>query len=120
MKSLQSMLLGIALCAATAATAQNVQFLPVLSYRVGPYAAGGSGYFGGAIDYWTLVNMSGGVNGVKLIWEECETEYNAYRNGSGGWVSATEVTEEQDTHVLKGSKPPQPVEVVKLVEVDDC
>src|SRR5205809_736318 len=78
MKSLQSMLLGIALCAAaTAATAQNVQFLPVLSYRVGPYAAGGSGYYGGAIDYWTLINMTGGVNGVKLIWEECETEYNA-------------------------------------------
>jgi hypothetical protein len=25
---------------------------------VGPYAAGGSGYYGGAIDYWTLVNMA--------------------------------------------------------------
>ena len=78
MKSLQSMLLGVALCmVAAAAAAQNVQFLPVLSYRVGPYAAGGSGYYGGAIDYWTLVNMTGGVNGVKLMWEECETEYNA-------------------------------------------
>ena len=53
------------------------QFIPVLSYRVGPYAAGGSGYYGGAIDYWTLVNMTGGINGVKLTWEECETEYNA-------------------------------------------
>ena len=49
----------------------------MLSYRVGPYAAGGSGYYGGAIDYWTLVNMTGGINGVKLKWEECETEYNA-------------------------------------------
>jgi branched-chain amino acid transport system substrate-binding protein len=48
-----------------------------LSYRVGPSAAGGSGYYGGAIDYWTLTNMNGGVNGVKLTWEECETEYNA-------------------------------------------
>ena len=63
--------------AASAALAQNEQFIPVLSYRVGPYAAGGSGYYGGAIDYWTLVNMTGGVNGVKLLWEECETEYNA-------------------------------------------
>jgi branched-chain amino acid transport system substrate-binding protein len=26
-----------------------------------------------------LVNMSGGVNGVKLTWEECETEYNPSR-----------------------------------------
>ena len=42
----------------TAASAQNEQFMPMLSYRVGPYAAGGSGYFGGAIDYWTLVNMT--------------------------------------------------------------
>jgi branched-chain amino acid transport system substrate-binding protein len=69
---------GVAvLCGATAAVAQNEQFIPVLSYRVGPYAAGGSGYYGGAIDYWTLVNMNGGINGVKLTWEECETEYNA-------------------------------------------
>ncbi len=78
MKALTSALLGIALfAAASAASAQNEQFIPVLSYRVGPYAAGGSGYYGGAIDYWTLVNLSGGVNGVKLRWEECETEYNA-------------------------------------------
>ncbi len=78
MKALNSALLGIALCvAASAAQAQNEQFIPVLSYRTGPYAAGGSGYYGGAIDYWTLVNMTGGVNGVKLTWEECETEYNA-------------------------------------------
>ena len=78
MKALKSALLGVALVAvAAAAQAQNEQFIPVLSYRVGPYAAGGSGYFGGAIDYWTLVNMSGGINGVQLKWEECETEYNA-------------------------------------------
>lgn len=69
------------LCAAAAgvATAQTEQFIPVLSYRIGPYAAGGSGYFGGAIDYWTLVNLNGGINGVKIAWEECETEYNAAR-----------------------------------------
>src|ERR1700682_2507012 len=78
MKAMKSALLGIALiAAATAVCAQNEQFIPVLSYRVGPYAAGGSGYYGGAIDYWTLVNMTGGVNGVNLKWEECETEYNA-------------------------------------------
>src|SRR4029079_3713779 len=62
---------------ASIATAQNEQFIPVLSYRIGPYAAGGSGYFAGAIDYWSLVNLNGGINGVKRKWEECETEYNA-------------------------------------------
>jgi branched-chain amino acid transport system substrate-binding protein len=78
MKAVTKVLLGIAVLAVTtAASAQKEQYIPVLSYRVGPYAAGGSGYYGGAIDYWTLVNMSGGVNGVNLKWEECETEYNA-------------------------------------------
>ena len=77
MRAITSAVLGIALLiAAGGVAAQNEQFIPVLSYRVGPYAAGGSGYYGGAIDYWTLVNMTGGINGVKLKWEECETEYN--------------------------------------------
>jgi branched-chain amino acid transport system substrate-binding protein len=77
MKAIKSALLGVALLgAATAVLAQNEQYMPILSYRVGPSAAGGSGYYGGAIDYFTLVNMTGGINGVKLKWEECETEYN--------------------------------------------
>ena len=78
MNAIKAALVCLALAGVnSAAVAQNEQYIPVLSYRIGPYAAGGSGYFGGAIDYWTLVNMNGGVNGVKLIWEECETEYNA-------------------------------------------
>src|SRR5262249_51797834 len=56
------------------------QFVPLLSYRVGAYAAGGSGIFGGYIDYMNYVNIKdGGVNGVKLTWAECETEYNNSR-----------------------------------------
>jgi branched-chain amino acid transport system substrate-binding protein len=62
------------------AAAQGEQFVPLLSYRVGAYAAGGSGIFGGYIDYMNYINMKeGGVNGVKLAWEECETEYNNSR-----------------------------------------
>ncbi|MGE5152277.1 MAG: ABC transporter substrate-binding protein [Rhodospirillaceae bacterium] len=80
MKAILAAILGAAvLAAAPSASAQNEQYIPILSYRVGPYAAGGSGYFGGAIDYFTLVNQNGGINGVKLVWEECETEYNAAR-----------------------------------------
>ena len=76
----KSALLGVALLgAASGAFAQSEQFIPILSYRVGPYAAGGSGYFGGTIDYFNLINATGGINGVKLVWEECETEYNAAR-----------------------------------------
>ena len=52
------------------------QFFPLQSYRDGPYAAGGTGFFGGFIDYLTLINeRDGGVNGVKLTWAEGETEY---------------------------------------------
>ena len=56
------------------------QFIGLPSYRVGAYAAGGSGIFGGWIDYMNLINQrDGGVGGVKLTWEECETEYNNAR-----------------------------------------
>ncbi|HEY0291204.1 MAG TPA: ABC transporter substrate-binding protein [Hansschlegelia sp.] len=56
------------------------QFFPLQSYRVGPYAAGGSGFFGGFIDYLNLINLrDGGVNGVKLTWEEGETQYEVER-----------------------------------------
>src|ERR1700747_2910117 len=53
MKSIKTVSLGLArLVCASGAFAQGQQFIPILSYRVGPYAAGGSGYFGGAIDYF--------------------------------------------------------------------
>ncbi len=56
------------------------QYFPLQSYRVGPYAAGGTGFFGGFIDYLNLVNLrDGGVNGVKLTWDECETQYEVER-----------------------------------------
>ena len=58
----------------------NEQFVPMNGYWVGPYAAGGSGYFGGMIDYLAMLNArDGGINGVKVTWEKCETEYNNAR-----------------------------------------
>src|SRR5689334_6590285 len=56
------------------------EYFPLQSYRIGPYAAGGTGFFGGFIDYMNLINSrDGGVNGVKLTWNECETEYKVER-----------------------------------------
>src|SRR5437879_8178274 len=78
--------LAVALAAAagfsTQAAAQaNEQFVPVNSYWVGPYAPGGSGIAAGMIDYFKLLNARDrGINGVKLTWEKCETEY---RNDRG-------------------------------------
>ncbi len=52
-------------------------YVPMPVYRTGPYAAGGTGYFGGIIDYYNLLNeRDGGIGGVKIVWDECETEYN--------------------------------------------
>jgi branched-chain amino acid transport system substrate-binding protein len=79
MKFFKSALLGALLLGTAAAASAQEQFIPLLSYRVGPYAAGGSGFYGGIIDYFNLVNANGGINGVKITWEECETEYNASR-----------------------------------------
>ncbi|WPP47022.1 ABC transporter substrate-binding protein [Pseudomonas sp. AN-1] len=71
-----SLALSISLgSAALSAHAEGEQYFPLQSYRVGPYAAGGTGFFGGFIDYLKYVNAGGGVNGVKLTWSECETEY---------------------------------------------
>ncbi len=70
-----------ALVSAGIAHAQtNEQFVPMNGYWVGPYAAGGSGIFGGMIDYLAMLNArDGGINGVKITWEKCETEYNNAR-----------------------------------------
>ena len=70
---------GAALAPLSAARADE-QYFPLQSYRVGPYAAGGTGFFGGFIDYLNLINTrDGGVNGVKLTYDECETQYEVER-----------------------------------------
>jgi branched-chain amino acid transport system substrate-binding protein len=55
------------------------QMFPLLCYRTGPYAPGGSGACGGWEDYMALLNAKGGVEGVTLRWEECETAYDTAR-----------------------------------------
>lgn len=88
--------LAISLGSATlTAHAAGEQYFPLQSYRVGPYAAGGTGFFGGFIDYLKYVNAGGGVNGVKLTRSECETEYvvekgvECYERLKGGPAAAT-------------------------------
>lgn len=54
------------------------QFLPIASYRVGPYASAGAQIWAGLIDYYRYINeVEGGINGVKIVWQECETEWTA-------------------------------------------
>ena len=58
----------------TAATAAE-QFFPALVYRTGAYAPNGAPFANGYIDYLKLTNVRGGINGVKVSYEECETGY---------------------------------------------
>jgi branched-chain amino acid transport system substrate-binding protein len=52
-------------------------FIPLLVYRTGPYAPNGIPSANGFNDYFNLVNeRDGGINGVKIAWEECETQYD--------------------------------------------
>ena len=85
---LRTLALAAAALAAGAATLAPIavhaqakeQYLPVLSYRTGPYAPNGTPTANGIVDYYKLVNARGGINGVKLVFEECETGYDTARS----------------------------------------
>jgi branched-chain amino acid transport system substrate-binding protein len=61
---------------AAPALAQNEQFIPALVYRTGAYAPNGVPFANGIADYYNLINeRDGGINGVKITFEECEFGY---------------------------------------------
>lgn len=77
---LKSLALALAAVSALAGTAPafaqaKEQFFPLLVYRTGPYAPNGTPWANGKQDYIKLVNATGGINGVKIAFEECETGY---------------------------------------------
>ncbi len=76
-----ALIAAFAVSATTAVVAQSKeQFVPVLSYRTGPYAPNGTPWANGFVDYLKLVNVKGGINGVKISYEECETGYDTARS----------------------------------------
>ena len=78
MKKLLTMAIA-GLMAAGPAMANELVF-PSLSYRTGPYAAGGIPFADGYADYFTLLNQrDGGIGGVMTSVPECETAYNTER-----------------------------------------
>ncbi|MGE4244912.1 MAG: ABC transporter substrate-binding protein [Parvibaculaceae bacterium] len=80
---LRHLLLGSALAATVAvpamvATASADLFVPLLTYRTGPYANSGIPIANGMHDYLNMLNeRDGGIGGVKIAIEECETGYTA-------------------------------------------
>ncbi|TWG53950.1 MULTISPECIES: ABC transporter substrate-binding protein [unclassified Aminobacter] len=66
-----------ALGLAAPVAAQEALKLPNMSYRTGPFAATGTPHMNGQLDYMTMLNeRDGGINGVKIAFDECETGYN--------------------------------------------
>jgi branched-chain amino acid transport system substrate-binding protein len=64
----------------TAVAGAGEQFLPVLSMREGALKALETPVTNGYIAYLTLLNArDGGIHGVSLVWEECETVYDVPR-----------------------------------------
>ena len=64
----------------TAVAAAGEQFLPVLGFREGGQRFSGIPLTNGYIAYVTLLHArDGGINGVKLVWEECETVFDVPR-----------------------------------------
>ena len=73
--------MGIAAAVVLACSAYaEEQFIPIASYWTGPYSAGGSALGDGMADYYDFLNIrDGGINGIRLKYERCETAYDAKR-----------------------------------------
>src|SRR5688572_3049906 len=72
-----AVLLAAGALGAGPAAAEDILSLPNLAYRTGPFAATGAPLMNGQRDYMTMINeRDGGINGVKLGYEECETGYS--------------------------------------------
>ncbi|MEJ0078606.1 MAG: ABC transporter substrate-binding protein [Alphaproteobacteria bacterium] len=75
---LKALLLGsaLALAAAVPASAEEI-YIPLLTYRTGGFAVSGVQIGSGMADYLNMLNeRDGGIGGVKLNVEECETGYD--------------------------------------------
>ena len=62
------------------ASAADTLYVPLLTYRTGAFAGSGIPIADGMHDYLTMLNeRDGGIGGLKLTVEECETGYDAQK-----------------------------------------
>jgi len=112
-----------AVSAAPDARAQaSEQFIPLLVYRTGPYAPNGTPWANGKQDYLKMINArDGGVNGVKLTFEECETEYKAdrgvecYERLKGKGPTGASAFDPQSTGITYALTERAPVDKIPLI-----
>jgi branched-chain amino acid transport system substrate-binding protein len=79
---LKHLALGLAVVTAVPAAVATAQaedgiYVPFFTYRTGPFSGSGIPVANGLSDYLTMLNeRDGGIGGVRLIIEECETGYD--------------------------------------------
>jgi branched-chain amino acid transport system substrate-binding protein len=75
--ALLALALTLAPWAGVALAQDKTMFIPLLVYRTGAYAPSGIPSANGFNDYFNLLNdRDGGINGVKIAFEECEFQYD--------------------------------------------
>ncbi|MDE2577524.1 MAG: ABC transporter substrate-binding protein [Hyphomicrobiales bacterium] len=76
-KTLFAMLATTTLAAPAAVRAEDSIFVPLFTYRTGAFGGSGTPIADGMHDYLSMLNeRDGGIGGVKLAIEECETGYD--------------------------------------------
>ena len=71
-----AVVVGLSFAPVTASAADGI-YVPLLSYRTGPFAVSGTPITNGMADYLNMLNeRDGGIGGVKIVVEECETGYD--------------------------------------------
>jgi branched-chain amino acid transport system substrate-binding protein len=84
-KKMKKHIIGAAVALGTLISTVSMSFaeellVPHLTYRVGPFAANGTMGANAITDYFTMLNeRDGGIGGLKVNPEECETGYNAQK-----------------------------------------
>ncbi len=78
MRQMTKLAIAAAVAGVTTGAAMAAElYTPNLSYRTGPFAATGIPLMNGQADYMTLLNeRDGGIGGVPVNFEECETGYS--------------------------------------------
>lgn len=79
LKISRHLMLAAIIASSSAMAMADEQYTPLLVARTGPAAEQARPLANGTVDFMTVLNAKGGVNGVKLNIEECEFGYDAAR-----------------------------------------
>ena len=92
--TLAAMFVSVAAISGSSAIAEQFKgeiLHPMMVTRTGPFATAATATVAGQQDYFSLLNSKGGIEGYKVVWEECEIEYKparaleCYERHRGNW-----------------------------------